>query len=72
MVYRIFTMKNTTTPRPMTFHFTKIFTEETPAFQPGDKFADTITFPSLSSFTAWVRGVNKNNAKGSVPYRVEV
>lgn len=65
-------MKDATPKRPLVFHFTKVFTRETPAFQPGDTYADTITFPALSGFVAWVRDVNAANAKGKVPYRVEV
>ncbi len=60
------------TKRPMTFHFVKVFTKKTACFEPGDRFEDTITFVELSSFASWARDVNAANAKGKVPYRVEV
>jgi hypothetical protein len=58
--------------RPMVFHFTKVFTKETPCFLPGDTYEDTVTFMALSSFTLWCKDINAANAKGKLPYRVEV
>ena len=58
--------------RPMEFHFTKVFTQKTCLFEPGDRFEDKITFPSLSGFVRWARDINALNALGKVEYRVEV
>jgi hypothetical protein len=62
----------TKTKQPMRFEFTKVFTEETAAFKPGDTFEDFITFVELSSFVSWVMDVNAANAKGKLPYKVRV
>lgn len=55
---------------PMTrFTFTRIFTAGT---LKGIACADAIEFPSRARFEEWVAGVNSNNAKGEIDYRVEV
>lgn len=49
------------------FHFYKHFTSD---LLEGITIAGSITFPNKDQFQKWIEGVNKNHARGKLPYYV--